>query len=171
MTHRPALLITLGCLLILVSLYTFGGVIQAASLFIGVKALRNGNLWGSLSLVSLALAVMCFFRASRSAILAPHLIRPLKTAWGCIALFIAGWLLWPLFSDIFAADRCLDGGGSFDYVRSVCDMEETHSYVPLLDRQGFRVVGALVFGISALAALRSNTALQGTLRDEAAQRP
>jgi hypothetical protein len=161
MTYRSTLLIALGCFLVLVSLYTFGGVIQAASLFRGVRALRNANLWGSLSLVSLALAVMCFSRARRSAVLTPRLARPLRTAWGCVELLLAGWLLWPLFSDIFSADRCLDSGGSFDYVRSVCDMSETHPYVPLLDRQGFRVVGALVFGVSALVALRSNFSSSG----------
>jgi hypothetical protein len=156
MIRRSSVLTALGCVLVLASLYTFGGVIQAASLFIGVKALRNGNLWGSLSLISLALAVTCFLRARQSPVAISRLARWLRALCGCAAMFVAAWLLWPLLSDIFAADRCLDSGGSFDYVRSVCDMTENHPYVPLLDRQGFRVVGAVVFGIYALLSLRSS---------------
>jgi hypothetical protein len=93
MTHRSTLLIALGCVLVIVSLYAFAGVIQAASLFGGVKALRNGNLWGSLSLVSLVLAVTCFFRARPSPVLSSRLARPLLTVGGCAALFVAAWLL------------------------------------------------------------------------------
>lgn len=162
MIRRSTLLVAFGCLLVLVSLYTFGGVIQAASLFVGVKALRNGNLWGSLSLVSLVLAVFCFVRARQTPLLSSRLARPLRVVWGYAALLIAVWLLWPLASEILAADRCLDSGGSFDYVRSLCDMGATHPYVPLLDRQGFRIVGAIVFGTVAFFALRSNRLLQPT---------
>lgn len=156
MIRRSTLLVALGCVLVLASLYSFGGVIQAASLFVGVKALRNGNLWGSLSLITIALAVSCFLRARQSPVANPRLARWLRAFWAYAALFVTAWLLWPLVSDIVAADRCLDSGGSFDYVRSVCDMTGNHPYVSLLDRQGFRMVGAVVFGICALIALHSN---------------
>ena len=163
MIRRSTLLVAFGCFLVLISLYTFGGVIQAASLFADVKALRNGNLWGSLSLISLVLAIACFLRARQAPLLLnSQLARPLRAVWSCVALLVAAWLLWPLVSDVLAADQCLDSGGSFDYVRSVCDMGETHPYVPLLDRQGFRVVGAIVFVACAFFALRSNRLLQPT---------
>ena len=162
MIRRSTLLVAFGCFLVVASLYTFGGMIQAASLFVGVKALRNGNLWGSLSLVSLVLAITCFLRARQTPLLNTKLARPLRAVCGFAALLIAAWLIWPLVSDVLAADRCLDSGGSFDYVRSVCDMGDTHPYVSLLDRQGFRVVGAIVFGACAFFALRSNRLLQPT---------
>jgi len=153
MSRRSSLLVTAGSLLVLVSLYTFGGVIQAASLFMGVKALRNANLWGSLSLISLTLAVGCFLSVRKSSAPTSPLTRAVCS---CVAFGLAAWLLWPLVSDLLAADRCLDQGGSFNYVESACDMANSQPYVSLLDRQGFRVVGALVFGILAVIALRSN---------------
>ncbi len=41
------------------ALYCLGGVIQAASLFTGVKAQRNYELWGSLFLLFVVIFVGC----------------------------------------------------------------------------------------------------------------
>ena len=56
---------------------------------------------------------------------------------GRLALLLSLVLL-PILSvpvgEFFAADACLNRGGSFDYVLSRCDMVEGHAYLPVLPR-------------------------------------
>ncbi|MCW5574809.1 MAG: hypothetical protein KIT13_01825 [Burkholderiales bacterium] len=153
--NRTTILKILGGVLVLLSVYMLMGVLQAASLLRGVHALRNANLWGSLSLISLLLAVICF-RQGQGSHLPESRRAALPVIWGTVALLAAAWLLWPVLSDIFAADICVDVGGSFDYVLSVCDMQQSQPYVSILDRQGFRLVGAFVFGVIGVGILASN---------------
>lgn len=37
-------------------------------------------------------------------------------------------------SDFIAVDRCLDGGGSYDYTRGACDQERSHPYISFASR-------------------------------------
>jgi hypothetical protein len=37
-------------------------------------------------------------------------------------------------SEFVAVDRCLEGGGSYDYSRGKCDHERNHPYVPFSSR-------------------------------------
>jgi hypothetical protein len=37
-------------------------------------------------------------------------------------------------SEFIAVDRCLDGGGSYDYSRGACDQERSYPYIPFASR-------------------------------------
>src|SRR5687767_3269265 len=37
-------------------------------------------------------------------------------------------------SEFIAVDRCLDGGGSYDYTRGTCDQQQSHPYIPFASR-------------------------------------
>lgn len=135
-----------GTFCLLISIYGLLGVLQAGSLFVGERALLNANVWGSVFLVGLVLAVLCFLFAYAS--------RPgpkVQCPWwfnfllGFVFLMLGATLCWPIFRDFFAIDRCQDLGGSFDYVMSQCDQLIAHKYIPLLERQGFFVVSSLLF--------------------------
>jgi hypothetical protein len=139
-----------GCVLLLVSAYGLGGVLQAASLFEGARALRNANLWGSIALVAFLGALICFWFAKRRIGVSSRA----RLVVGGIAVVSAVALLWPHAAEFAAVDACLDGGGSFDYTRSVCDREQNHSYVAVFERQGFRIAGSLalvIFGVLVAA--------------------
>jgi hypothetical protein len=159
MGYRAAILIGVGCVLLLVSAYGFGGVLQAASLFVGDRALRNANLWGSVSLVSFLGSIVCFWFAKRRIGVSSRA----RLVVGGIAVVSAAALLWPVATEFMAVDACRDGGGSFDYTRSVCDREQNHSYVPVFERQGFRIAGSLalvVFGVLVAIPWSSHSGAQ-----------
>ena len=63
---------------------------------------------------------------------------------GAGLIAIAFWFVLPVFVDLLAIDRCLDGGGSFDHVNSVCDSTATHPNMTTFNRQGFRLVAFVV---------------------------
>jgi hypothetical protein len=156
MRHRAAILVVVGCVLLLVSAYGLGGVLQAASLFVGARALRNANLWGSVALIAFLGSLVCFWFAKRH-IGTSSRVRLVVVA---IALISAVALVWPLAAEFAAVDACLDSGGSYNYLGSVCDLEQDHPYIPVFDRQGFRISGSLglvVFGVLISATLRPHT--------------
>ena len=147
MSRRSTVFIGVGVLLLVVSAYSLGGVVQAASLFVGARALRNANFWGSISLVAFLGSRICFWRGAtkvwgRSS---PRIFV------GTAAAILAAALVWPLASEFMAVDACLDSGGSYDYVLSTCDLQRDHPHLQLFERQGFRVVGSLA--LMAFAAL------------------
>lgn len=45
--------------------------------------------------------------------------------------------------EIMLVDRCLDSGGSFDYVRMSCDLEANHPYVSHGERNIITMTAAL----------------------------
>jgi hypothetical protein len=54
-----------------------------------------------------------------------------------LSFVVAAVLISPLFiyvSEFVAVDRCLDSGGSYDYVRGECDDRENHPYIPFRER-------------------------------------
>jgi hypothetical protein len=134
--------LVIGVLMLLASLYALGGVYQAAALFVGMKALRNANLWGSIALVTAIFSAASFWAALRPI----HASSPVVLVASGITLFVlAAMLIWPLLAEFVAVDGCLDAGGSYDYLSSACDFADNHPYLPVLDRQGFRLVGSVVF--------------------------
>ena len=51
-------------------------------------------------------------------------------------------------------DSCLDGGGSFDYLRMMCDREVNHAFIPYSERHG-RLLGAALPAMFVAAAYLS----------------
>lgn len=110
-----------GAVLAVAAMYALMGVLQATSLFTGERALRNVNLWGSLFLVALSASIFLIAKAVR-------------VRFGLVARMVAGvcstavavWALWVVAGRELAVDRCLDKGGSFNYVHAVCDTSATH---------------------------------------------
>jgi hypothetical protein len=69
---------------------------------------------------------------------------------GCIAIVSV---------ELLAVDRCLDGGGSFDYTAGRCDFERSHPSRPV-SRSSLRLLGGgLALALAFVAARR----LQGRL--------
>jgi len=150
MRQRAAIFLVPGALMLLTSFYALGGLVQAASLFVGARALRNANFWGSIALVSLIIAITCFWMAGGSNRIPSRAVRRLAGG----VLLALGWIvIWPLLAQLVAIDGCLDAGGSYDYINSVCDFTENHEYLPVFDRQGFRIVGFLAFLVLGILAL------------------
>jgi len=51
-----------------------------------------------------------------------------------IGTLVLGAVVGPYTREFLAVDRCLDGGGSFDYAVGDCDHKENHPYVPFAAR-------------------------------------
>jgi hypothetical protein len=150
MTLRTKIFAVLGVMFLLASIYGLIGVVQAASLFVGVRALFNGNLWGSVFLVSLIASVACFVVAFRTQRTIPS---RLSLATGLVLVVFAIWFVIPVIHDLLAIDSCLDRGGSFDHVRSECDFSTNHPNVSTLSRQGFRLTTFVVCSLVGLKLL------------------
>lgn len=140
-----------GTFFVLASIYAFLGVLQAASLFTGGRALYNGNLWGSLSLVFAFFAVHMFAANGRGmSRFHPGAAKFIAILWAAIA----AWAIWQVLAHILAVDRCLDNGGSFDYVLGQCDSKYSHEAFSIWKTHGFLIVVAVVTAIHSVAALR-----------------
>lgn len=59
----------------------------------------------------------------------------------------------PYAREFFAVDRCLDGGGSFDYAAATCDHTENHPNVPFAMRHPSAIPIALAGGVFATVGL------------------
>ena len=55
--------------------------------------------------------------------------------------------------EFLLVDRCLDSGGSFDYVRMVCDREESHPYIPYVERYAKSMMAGLIAILIAATCL------------------
>ncbi len=133
-----------GTVLIAAALYALAGVLQASMLFTGERALRNVNFWGSIILVCLSTSFFLFAKAAQI-----HLGTVARKLAGFVSVTIAIWVLWVLVTHALAIDRCLDGGGSFNYAQGVCDVSANHPYLSLAVTHGFLLT---LGGISCLAA-------------------
>ena len=47
-----------------------------------------------------------------------------------LALMAPVWVGWVYISEADKADICLDQGGSYDYINSVCSFEEGYPFIP-----------------------------------------
>jgi hypothetical protein len=130
--------------LALAAMYTLMGVLQALSLFTGERALRNVSLWGSLSLVCLFASAFLIAKALRLR------FGPLthKLA-GILCSAMAVWSLSAVVKHELAVDRCLDQGGSFNYVHGVCDGSASHAALSLAVTHGFLLT---LGGMACIAA-------------------
>lgn len=147
------------------SVYGLLGFFQAVMLFTGERALKNSNIWSSVFLLSLALSIACFgaSRHESPRSFHPSVFRALLLG-VCLLLSVAA--AWRVFTDFMALDACLDGGGSFDYIHSVCDHIGSHSSVSLFAWRGFFLTSAVVFAgpvVLAWAKRRKTKALQNAL--------
>ncbi|TDY02620.1 hypothetical protein EDC23_0995 [Thiohalophilus thiocyanatoxydans] len=150
MVMRATLCTVLGVVFLLASIYGLMGVLQAASLFVGVRALLNANLWGSVFLVSLVVSVACFVAAFRTQESTPS---RLSSATGLVLFAFSIWFVIPVIYDLLAIDSCLDRGGSFDYVNSVCDFSTNHPNISIFSRHGFRLTTFVIFSLVGLKLL------------------
>lgn len=140
-----------GTFFVLASIYAFMGVLQAASLFTGGRALYNGNLWGSLSLVFAFCAAHMFAANGRGmSQFRSGTAKFIAILWASIA----AWATWPVLVHILAVDRCLDDGGSFDYVLGQCDLNHSQEVFSIWKTHGFLIVVAFVTALHSVAALR-----------------
>ena len=67
---KKRIFVALAVLMILGAIYSAFGVLQAASLFTGERALRNSTFWGMLMLLAAACSVLFGFLAFRASKLA-----------------------------------------------------------------------------------------------------
>lgn len=142
--------------MLLASCYALAGVIQAASLFVGSEAIQEANFRGAVALVTFVIAGACFWAATGFKRMPP---RPALILAGSLMLVLATAMIWYLPAEHLAVDSCLDYGGSYDYIVGACDLIESHPYLPILHRHGFRIAGFAVFlllGLAAFAALHRN---------------
>jgi hypothetical protein len=147
MRLKSRYLVILGIVLLLASVYALLGVMQAAMLFTGARALLNANVWGSVWLLAVAGAASAFalaWRRYRGPL-------PSRRPWilrivGIGCLLAATWLSWCLISEAVAIDACHDHGGSFDYIHDSCDYSTPHPSLSFFGRSGFlaATIGLLV---------------------------
>lgn len=154
MTSRSRLFTALACLLVLTALYGLLGFFQAIMLYTEERALKNANIWGSMFVIA-AVAAVFSFRAARVQTESAVRFRMARQFFSLVTLAAAIWFVFPVFSDLMAIDSCLDSGGSFDHLRSVCDLAQSHLSMSLFARQGFRLVMALVLVLLASLLWRS----------------
>lgn len=140
-----------GTFFVLACIYALMGVLQAASLFTGGRALYNGNLWGSLSLIFAFCAAHLFAANGRGmSQFRPGTVQFIAILWAAVA----AWATWQVLAHSLAADRCLDDGGSFDYVLGQCDLKYSHEAFSIWKTHGFLIVVAVVTALHSVAALR-----------------
>lgn len=136
--------IAVGILLGLLGLYALMGVLQAAMLFTGARALSNFNFWASVSFVAYVASLAALLRPWRLLRSIPY---PALVASAIVLLSASLAIAYPVVSEFVAADACLDSGGSYNYVRSLCDFSRNHPVVGMVWRSGLR----LTFSLACLA--------------------
>jgi hypothetical protein len=155
-SKRRAVFLTGAGVFLLVALYGLLGFFQAAMLFTGIRALRNSNIWASVFLVGAGLSILCLQAARKRASPLPNWRRNvLRLFFLSVCALLSAGALWRLADDYAALDSCLDRGGSFEYVRSVCDFSFNHPAVSVFSWRGVFITAALVFGFPvALAGIQ-----------------
>ena len=127
------------------------GVLQAASLFTGGRALYNGNLWGSLSLIFAFCAAHMFAANGRGmSQFRPGTAKFIAILWASIA----AWATWQVLAHMLAVDCCLDNGASFDYLLGQCDIKYSYEAFSIWKTHGFLIVVAFATASHPVAALR-----------------
>lgn len=70
---------------------------------------------------------------------------------GLILLIVPGVVMMAAYlNELSAVQACLDAGGSFDYVQSVCDHTQSHAVVPFMVRQPLLVNGGMLLSVVGL---------------------
>jgi hypothetical protein len=118
------------------------GVLQAASLYQGSRALWNANLWSTLVFIALVAAGLIAWPGI--VLSEPRATLPRSTYFW---LAVAAFATWPLIKQFVAIDACLDAGGSYDSIQGQCSMNTSHPYVPTYRTHG------LFMGIAAISSI------------------
>ncbi len=150
-SHR-LLLISGGVLFLLASLYGLMGFFQAVMLFTGERALKNSNIWSSVFLVCIAVSAFCFGASRPKPAVRPAYWAVLRAFLLSICSLLSVAAAWRVASDYMTLDACLDIGGSFNYVRSACDLTGSHPSVSLFAWRGFFLTASIVFALPVLLA-------------------
>lgn len=70
---------------------------------------------------------------------------------GLFLLVVPGLLLMLVFfQEHTAVTACVESGGSYDYLESLCDSERSHPFVPMLVRRPLLVNGSLLLCCAGL---------------------
>jgi hypothetical protein len=117
------------------AIYGMLGVLQAGSIYGGLRALWNANLWSGLVFASVVGAGLIAF--PRMALSEP---RPGVPRACYFWLAIAASATWPLVTRLIAFDTCLDAGGSFDSVQGQCSMSTSYPHVGIHRTHGVFIV-------------------------------
>ena len=60
---------------------------------------------------------------------------------------------WPAISEFMTIDTCLDAGGSLNYVRGSCDLQQSQSNPISLGRVPWRIICSASLGVAGLRVL------------------
>jgi hypothetical protein len=133
------------------ALYGSLGVLQAASMYQGSRALWNLNLWSAL--VFVAVLAACLTAWPRLVLSTPNSGVPTSTYFW---LSVAALSLWPLIGHMLAVNACLDAGGSYDFVQGFCSTNESPPYIPTYRTHGlFMVIAGTCTGLAVLSYVTS----------------
>ena len=156
--------VAFGILLGLVGLYAVMGILQAASLFTGARALSNFNFWTSVAFLAYAASLAVLTRPWRFISRLPSVLLAAAASFFAVVGLV---LAQPMVGEFLAVDSCLDSGGSFDYVKSVCDHIGNHPFVAIGWRSGFRllvsvscVAGGITLASLLVSRVRSNNSFK-----------
>ena len=71
--------------------------------------------------------------------------------WGMIMLFLPSVLLIGHYTfEVQDAGRCANLGGSWDYIKAVCDQSAQHEFIPYSARHGWMVNIAMLISVVGL---------------------
>ncbi|MGE0332409.1 MAG: hypothetical protein AB7P37_17155 [Ramlibacter sp.] len=128
------------------------GFFQAVMLFAGERALKNSNIWSSVFLVCIAVSAFCFEASRPRPAVRSAYWRVLRAFLIGVSLLLSAAAAWRVASDYMTLDACLDTGGSFNYVRSVCDLTGSHASMSVFAWRGFFLTASVVFALPVLVA-------------------
>jgi len=82
--------------------------------------------------------------------------------WGMVLLLLPSIVLITLYMvEAQDAARCAQEGGSWDYVKGLCDFENKHEVVTFMTRHGFWVNSAMLLSLIGLAMTTWGMILRG----------
>jgi len=82
--------------------------------------------------------------------------------WGSILLFLPSVVLVTLYMiEAQSAAHCVQGGGSWDYVKGLCDEGQTHEVVTFMARHGAWVNISMLVSVIGLAMTTWGMILKG----------
>lgn len=140
--------IGLAIVLGLAGFYFMLGVLQAASLFRGARALSNANIWASAALVLYTLSLVLLARPGRLLAKLPAYARWLVAVVLVATSTYSGWQLLQALGEV---DACLDQGGSYNYPEFGCDYSRSHPAMPLFSWAGLRITWTVVLLLAGIA--------------------
>ena len=62
--------------------------------------------------------------------------------------------------EVFVVDKCLDAGGSYNYMAGECDVNSSHPLLPFNERHSLLYIAGILSGVVGPAGLLLTTNLQ-----------